>query len=96
MTALPTHYFRKQMEKEISINGKKFKLREMLYLDIIELPGITDRKKHALKVLELSGLSEADALGLNAKEGEFIMQEINNLNGWISDFQKTSKKEEKN
>ena len=84
------------MEKEVEVKGKKFLLKELKYLDVVELGGLTDRRKHALKLLELSGIKEDEANNLTTNEGLEIIKAINELNGSDSDFQQALRKEEVN
>ena len=80
--------------KEVELGEKKFKINEILYLDIVELGSIENKRSHALKLLELSGLKEEDIKNLTIQEGQVLVNAINELNGFNQDFQKTSSQDE--
>ena len=73
----------------IELNGQKFEVKPLLYLDVVELGNIVDKREHALKLFELSGIPRDTSSKLNPKEGASLMEQINEINGF-SDFQKTS------
>ena len=75
--------------KDVTIGEKVFKIKELLYIDIIELGSVTDKKEHAIKLIELSGVNRDTLNELTVSEGQKLMSEINELNGF-QDFQKTS------
>lgn len=75
--------------KEIDIKGRKFNIKSLKYLDVVELSSIENRREHAIKILELSGLTKQQIEELTTEEGTLLMREINEINGFV-DFQKTS------
>ena len=80
------------MEKEVKVNGKVFKIRE---LKAVELDDINwDDKKEAIKkqVILSSGISESEYIDLTVKERLSIIKAINELNGF-EDFQKPIKEQ---
>ncbi len=87
------------MEKEIDINGKKIVIKEITYLDSIEVGEL--REKEGLKVaiskqlLFSAGLSNEEIEKLTLKEGAKIQKAINEVNAIdITDFQKPTEKKE--
>ena len=72
------------------INGKKFELKELLYLDIVELADTKNKREHAIKLFELSGVTKDNIDKLTTSEGTQLMEKINEINGWGVNFQKTS------
>lgn len=78
------------MEKEIDVNGKKFRVRE---LKAIELDDINwDDKKTAIKnqVMLSTGMNDNEYNGLTVKERLNIVRAINEINGF-EDFQNPAK-----
>ena len=73
-------------EKEIELNGKRYKVRELLYLEVIELGDITNKREHAKKLMEISGIPLEDIEKFSAYEGGRILKEINEINKF-EDFQ---------
>lgn len=81
---------------EVELKGQKFALKELKYLDVVELSElISDKRKHAIKLLELSGIPKEVTEDLTALEGADLMRKINELNGWTEGFQKTSMNEKR-
>jgi hypothetical protein len=70
------------MEKEIDVNGRKFKIRELLAIELDDINW--DDKKEAIKkqVILSTGLNDADYFKLTVKERLSIIKEINQLNGF--------------
>jgi hypothetical protein len=68
--------------KEIQLDNKKLLIKELLYLDVVGLTSITDKKENTIKLLELSGLTSEDIKDLTAKDGLAIIQAVNELNGF--------------
>ena len=71
------------MEKQIEIEGKKFLIKEIKYIPLMELAKLEDKGQYAQKLLELSGLSIEEINNLTAKEGNILVEEINKLNGFV-------------
>lgn len=67
--------------KKIIIGEKEFEIKELLYLDIIELSNINDRRENTLKLMKLSGIDEEIAKNLTIEQGTNLINEINELNG---------------
>jgi len=89
------------VEKEIEIEDKKFKIKELPYLEIISSEEGNRKEwfKNMLKksIVEPEPTDEMIEV-LTFKEGNGLMKEINKLNGIsseIEDFQKPSNIEEK-
>ena len=75
--------------KQIQINEKEYFLKELRYLDVVELSDIKDRKNHAIKLLELSGIPKEDIEQLSTVDGANAMEVINEINGFSQNFQVT-------
>ena len=78
---------------EIDINGKKVEIKELTYLDSIEVGEL--REKEGLKaaitkqLLLSTGLSNEEVEKLSLKEGAAIQKAINEINAIdVLDFQK--------
>ena len=84
------------MEKEISVRGRTFKVREMLAveMDSIDFGDTKETKSAALKkqVMISTGISESDYNSLTVFERLSILNAVNEVNGLgeIQDFQKKS------
>ena len=81
------------MEKEIEINGKKIVIKEITYLDSIEVGEL--REKEGLKsainkqLLLSTNLTAEEIIKLTLQEGATIQKEINEINAIdVLDFQK--------
>lgn len=83
-------------EKEIVVNGKSFKIHELL---AIEFDGISDLEKSSDRVKEVvkksADLTEEDYSKLTVRERKELMDIINEVNGWAEDFQKSEIEEKK-
>ena len=73
------------MVEEIDIDGRKFKIRELLAIELDDIDW--NDKKNAIKkeVILSTGLSEDEYTKLTVKERMKIVQKINEINGF-SDF----------
>ena len=77
-------------EKEITINGKVFKIKEIKYKDAASF-GELSKEDSAKKLILLStNLTEEEYEILSMKDGMEIQKEINELNG-LTDFQNPTK-----
>ena len=65
----------------MQIDNHEIELKELKYLDIIDLSLIIDKKEYTKKLFLLSGLPEEDINNLSFREGQRIILEINKLNG---------------
>lgn len=81
------------MEKEIEVDGRKIVIKEITYLDSIEIGEL--REKEGLKsaitkqLLLSTGLSNEEVEKLSLKEGATIQKAINEINSIdVLDFQK--------
>lgn len=64
----------------IEINGKSYELKEIGYIEALELEGL-DKSAISKKMLSLSaGLSEEDISKLTLKEGAALQRAINEIN----------------
>lgn len=76
--------------KEIEVNGKKYNIKEITYIQALELDGLS-KVDVAKKMLEMSaGITNEESQLLTIAEGIAIqtaINDVNNLNN-ISDFQK--------
>ena len=72
------------MEKEIQVDGKSYKIRELLFVEIINIPA--DNKQEASKkMIQLAtGISDDDFQKLTVKEGLKLMETINEMNGFTT------------
>ena len=85
------------MGKEIEINGKKFVIGELKYIQALELEGLP-RNEVAKRMIQYgANLSDEQIKELTMKEGIELQREINILNGFIqpADFQKPTEEKEK-
>ena len=76
-------------EKEVTINGKPFKLKELSYLGSLDIEETKQNKgiKECIKLMfKHSGLSEEEINNLSVRDGLLIQKEINELNS-LEDFQ---------
>lgn len=81
--------------KEIEVGNRKFQIKEMAYVDVMGIRSLDDREK-VKRIFEISGIPNDVVLTLSVRDGEFIMNEINKLNGFnTGDFQQTSTSEAK-
>ena len=79
-----------EMEKEIEINGKKYKIRELTIDEGLNFQPSEDTKKatyeFVLKSLVEPQLTIDELKALPFKEGLKLIQEVNALNGLSGDF----------
>ena len=73
------------VEKEIDVNGRKFKVRELLAIELDDIDW--NDKKTAIKkqVILSTGLNDEEYAKLTVKERLALIQKINEINGF-SDF----------
>ena len=80
-----------KMEKEIDISGKKVVVKEISYLDSLEIAELRDKeglKAAIAKQMELStNLSKEEVEKLTMKEGATIQKIVNELNLDLENFQ---------
>ena len=79
---------------EVEINGQKKVLKELKYLDAVEIQeAISDKglREATKKFLILSGLTEEEAEGLTVAEGLKIQENLTKLS---EDFQTPTEKRE--
>ena len=80
------------MEKTIEVNGKTFKVRELLATELDDILALPEAKQHLkLQVTKSTGISEEEYLKLTVKERLAILLVTNDLNGLNEDFQKSLK-----
>lgn len=78
------------VEREIEVNSRKFKIRELLAIELDDIDW-ADRKTAIKKQVLLStGISDEDYSKLTVKERLAIITEINKINGF-DDFQNPAK-----
>lgn len=78
------------MEKEVIVNDKKFKVRELLATELDVALELTDKKESLRKQITLStGITDDEYAKLTVKERMQIVVAMNEVNG-IGDFQKSS------
>jgi hypothetical protein len=78
------------VEHEIEVNNRKFRIRELLAIELDDVDW-SDRKTAVKKqVLMSTGMSEEEYSKLTVKERLAIIQEINKINGF-DDFQNPAK-----
>jgi len=76
------------MEKTVKVGEKEYKLKELSYVQVLELDGLT-KGEAAKKVLQFSaGLSDEEIANLSIKDGIALQEEINKINELAQDFQK--------
>lgn len=76
--------------KEVTVGTTSLTLKELTYLDVVELAAYTETRKRVEKLLSLSGVPESVIPTLTMSEGSQINQAINELNGWTEGFRQTS------
>ena len=65
-------------------------LKELKYIDFITLKELRDNvEQYTKKIFELSGVSNETIDNLNISDGDKLLREINELNGFVN-FQTTS------
>ena len=75
-------------EKEIVVNGKTYKIKELKYKDVAALGQIT-QEESAKKMMVLStNMTEEEYTELGMKDGLELQKAINELNGFGEDFPK--------
>lgn len=80
--------------KELEIAGRKVQIKEMSYLDAVELDGL-GKKEMALKLLQsCTDLPEEEYNKLSILDGKKIMDTINEINS--ADFQSPVEELDKN
>ena len=70
------------MEKEIDINGRKFKIRELLAVELDDIDWVDKKQAIKKQVILSTGLNEEEYAKLTVKERLGIIQEINEINGF--------------
>lgn len=76
--------------KEVEVNGKTYKIKELKYLEAVELECLSSNLEKAKKMIKLSvGLSEEELANLSIKDGIEIQKAILEINGLndLKDFQ---------
>ena len=83
------------MEKEIEINGRKIIIKEITYLDSIEVGELREKEGEGLKsaiskqLLLSTNLSDEEIKNLTLHEGAIIQKAVNEINAIDAlDFQK--------
>ena len=72
--------------KEIDVDGRKFKIRELLAIEFDEIDFTDKKQANKKQVMLCSGISEDEYNKLTFKERLKIMDTMNELNG-VKDFQ---------
>jgi len=84
------------MEKEIEINGKKYTVKEITYMQGLSLEDATTMAEKIKKLLMFStGLTEEEVGKLSMKEGVQLQKLVNEVNG-LADFRKPAVEEKEN
>jgi len=80
---------------EVEVNGKKYEVKELTYLQALEL-GELGKSEMAKKLLQLSvGLSDEDISKLTIKEGIELQNAVNKVNN-LEDFQNPTEEQNQN
>ena len=75
--------------KKVDIAGG-IEIKELMYLDFIKLKELKENPEdYTRKIFELSGVSNEISNNLNIADGDLLLREINELNGFVN-FQTTS------
>ena len=74
---------------EVKIREQTILLKSLSYLDYMELSELKSRREHATQVFILSGITKDIVNTLTLEEGKYLMEKINELNGF-TDFQNPS------
>ena len=86
------------MEKKVTIGGKEFTVREVSYIEALEVEEMRQQSTSAAvkKLLTLStGISEEEASKLSLRDGAELQKVINEVND-LGDFQKAAQEEKAN
>jgi hypothetical protein len=78
------------VEKEIDVNGRKFKIRELLAIELDDIDWNDKIASIKKQVLLSTGMSEEEYKKLTVRERISIIQAITDVNGF-SDFQNPAK-----
>lgn len=79
------------MEKKVVIGSKEYTVKEMSYLEALEI-NPEDKKGSTLKTLKAcTGLSDEEIAKLTIREGLEIQQAINEVNGLTAFLKATEK-----
>ena len=86
------------MEKKIKLGEKEVTIKELSYLDVLEIE--TTRQEDLSKAIKLmleksTGLSEEEVQSISFKDGVKLQAEINDLNG-LTDFQMPTNESKEN
>ena len=77
--------------KDVVVNGKQIKLKEISYLDFLKLIKLKDSPEdYAIKLFEFSTVSKEVYENFSVNEGNQLVDEINKFNGFTN-FQQNSK-----
>ena len=77
--------------KDVVVNGKQIKLKEISYLDFLKLIKLKDSpEEYAIKLFEFSTVSKEIYENFSVNEGNQLVDEINKFNGFTN-FQQNSK-----
>ena len=77
--------------KDVVVNGKQIKLKEISYLDFLKLIKLKDSPEdYAIKLFEFSTVSKEIYENFSVNEGNQLVDEINKFNGFTN-FQQNSK-----
>ena len=74
---------------KVKINDKEYEMRELTYLEVIEIEEIKQKSiSEAVKTMlsKSTGLSDEEITKLTVREGTKLQEEINKINGF-QDFQ---------
>lgn len=74
------------MESEIEVKGRKFKVRELLAVELDDIDWADKNKAIRKQVMLSTGITDEEYDKLTVRERMRIIQEINSLNGF-PDFQ---------
>lgn len=77
--------------KDVVVNNRQMKLKEIRYLDFLKLIKLKDNPEdYAIKLFEYSGIDKEVYETFSVNEGNQLVDEINNFNGFTN-FQQNSK-----
>ena len=80
-------------EKTVEVNGKTFKVHELLAIEFDEIQKVEDRVENVVALIKkCADMSDEDYAKLTLKERTAVMNTINEINGW-TDFQKSETEE---
>ena len=80
------------MEKEVEINGKKYTIKEMTYVDALSIDVNNPVEAGKITLRACAGLSDEEINKLSVREGIELQKAIDEVNG-LQDFRNPTKED---